>query len=74
MRFGPNSVSINSAQALRDIYGFRANVRKAEFYDAFAHPLPNTHNTRDREVREDALRKGVTVVEWAILIDRLKAL
>ncbi|KAI0036565.1 hypothetical protein K488DRAFT_82006 [Vararia minispora EC-137] len=30
--------------------------------------------TRDREVREDALRAGVTVVEWAILIDRLKTL
>ena len=30
--------------------------------------------TRDREVREDALKQGVTVVEWAILIDRLKTL
>ncbi|KZV62506.1 hypothetical protein PENSPDRAFT_658055 [Peniophora sp. CONT] len=30
--------------------------------------------TRDREVREDALKQGVTVVEWAILIDRLQKL
>ncbi|KAK3689303.1 cytochrome P450-like protein [Podospora appendiculata] len=50
VRFGPNSLSINSNTALKDIYGFKANVRKAEFYDAFVHPAPNTHNTRDKEV------------------------
>ncbi|KAG5970480.1 hypothetical protein E4U55_001665 [Claviceps digitariae] len=50
VRFGPNSVSFNSSQALKDIYGFRSNVRKAEFYDAFVHPAANTHNTRDKEV------------------------
>ena len=48
MRFGPNSLSFNSNTALKEIYGFRANVRKAEFYDAFVHPAPNTHNTRDK--------------------------
>ena len=30
--------------------------------------------TRDREVKEEALKQGVTVVEWAILIDRLRTL
>ncbi|KAH9969803.1 hypothetical protein BC827DRAFT_1262988 [Russula dissimulans] len=30
--------------------------------------------TRDREVKEEALRKGITVVEWAIFIDRLQSL
>lgn len=50
VRFGPNSLIFDSATALRDVYGFRANVRKAEFYDAFAHPVANTHNTRDRTV------------------------
>lgn len=48
MRFGPNAVSFNSSAALKDVYGFRTNVRKAEFYDAFAHPVANTHNTRDK--------------------------
>ncbi|OTA52103.1 isotrichodermin C-15 hydroxylase [Hypoxylon sp. EC38] len=48
VRFGPNSVSFNSNTALKEIYGFKANVRKAEFYDAFVHPAPNTHNTRDK--------------------------
>ncbi|CAK5283942.1 unnamed protein product [Mycena citricolor] len=28
--------------------------------------------TRNREVREQVLRRGVTVVEWAILLDRLR--
>ena len=50
VRFGPGSLSVNSATALKDIYGFRANARKSEFYDAFAHPTPNTHNCRDRDV------------------------
>ena len=30
--------------------------------------------TRDREVKEEALRKGITVIEWAIFIDRLQSL
>lgn len=29
---------------------------------------------RDREVKEEALKKGVTVVEWAIFLDKLIAL
>ncbi|KAI1386003.1 isotrichodermin C-15 hydroxylase [Hypoxylon trugodes] len=48
VRFGPNSVSFNSNTALKEIYGFKSNVRKAEFYDAFVHPASNTHNTRDK--------------------------
>jgi cytochrome P450 len=48
VRFSPNGVCFDSATALKDVYGFKSNVRKAEFYDAFAHPVANTHNTRDR--------------------------
>ncbi|KXJ89961.1 isotrichodermin C-15 hydroxylase [Microdochium bolleyi] len=48
VRFGPNSVSFNSNVALKDIYGFKTNVRKSEFYDAFVHPAANTHNARDK--------------------------
>lgn len=49
VRFGPNSLSFNSSTALKEIYGFRANVGKAEFYNAFVHPAANTHNIRDKE-------------------------
>ncbi|KAJ8489823.1 hypothetical protein ONZ45_g13425 [Pleurotus djamor] len=31
-------------------------------------------DTRDRVVRDEALRKGITVMEWAILLDRLREL
>jgi cytochrome P450 len=50
VRFGPNALSFNSNTALKEIYGFKANVRKSEFYDAFVHPASNTHNTRDKEL------------------------
>lgn len=50
VRFGPNSLSFNTASALKDVYGFKANVRKAEFYEAFVHPAPNTHNCRDKQL------------------------
>ncbi|KAH9936428.1 uncharacterized protein B0H18DRAFT_973904 [Fomitopsis serialis] len=33
-----------------------------------------TEDTRNREVKEYALKRGVTVVEWAILLDKLRAL
>jgi hypothetical protein len=33
-----------------------------------------SEDTRDKEVREQALKKGVTVVEWAILLDRVHSL
>lgn len=50
VRFGPNSLAFNTNASLKDIYGFRSNVRKAEFYNAFVHPAANTHNTRDKEL------------------------
>ncbi|KAH9841672.1 uncharacterized protein C8Q71DRAFT_343230 [Rhodofomes roseus] len=33
-----------------------------------------SEDTRNREVKEYALKRGVTVVEWAILLDKLRAL
>lgn len=33
-----------------------------------------SEETRDREVREEALKQGVTVMEWAILLDKLQSL
>ncbi|KAI4517050.1 Arginase/deacetylase [Schizophyllum commune Loenen D] len=32
-----------------------------------------SEDTRDKEIREEALRMGVTIVEWAILIDKLQS-
>jgi len=33
-----------------------------------------SEETRDREIKEQALKRGVTMVEWAILLDRLHSL
>ncbi|KAH9065252.1 hypothetical protein EDB87DRAFT_1043616 [Lactarius vividus] len=46
-------------------------VRRSEHMTALARMR---EETRDREVKEEALKKGVTVVEWAILIDKLQTL
>jgi cytochrome P450 len=35
VRLGPNLLSVNTATGLKSIYGFRSNVRKASFYEAF---------------------------------------
>jgi hypothetical protein len=35
VRLGPNLLSINTATGLKSIYGFRSNVKKANFYKAF---------------------------------------
>lgn len=35
MRLGPNLLSVNTATGLKTIYGFRSNVKKADFYKAF---------------------------------------
>lgn len=49
---GPNLLSFNTAPALKHIYGFRANVRKADFYTAFPankHTF-NVHNVIDKRI------------------------
>ncbi len=35
VRLGPNLLSVNTNTGLKTIYGFRSNVRKASFYEAF---------------------------------------
>jgi hypothetical protein len=52
VRLGPSLLSFNTATALKQIYGFRANVRKADFYTAFPankHTF-NVHNVLDKRV------------------------
>ncbi|KAF8157896.1 hypothetical protein B0H34DRAFT_706631 [Crassisporium funariophilum] len=46
-------------------------IRKVEHLKAVARLTPVT---RDREVKEGALRLGITVMEWAILVDRIFSL
>lgn len=52
VRFGPNSLSFNSNTALKEIYGFKSNVRKAKFYEAFwaTKDSFSTHSAIDKSV------------------------
>ncbi|KAG1841920.1 hypothetical protein DFJ58DRAFT_807412 [Suillus subalutaceus] len=46
-------------------------IRREEHLRAFARLR---EETRDREMKEEVLKKGVTVLEWAILMDKLQSL
>ncbi|KAL1612329.1 hypothetical protein SLS60_000555 [Paraconiothyrium brasiliense] len=50
VRLGPNTLSCNTSTALKAIYGFRANVRKADFYTAFPanKKTVNVHSSIDK--------------------------
>jgi hypothetical protein len=52
VRSGPNSISINSANALSDIYAVRANVRKTDIYAVMSpsRRTPNTFSCVDQKV------------------------
>ena len=46
-------------------------IQKMEHLRAITRLSPSI---RDREVKENALRQGITVIEWAILLDKLNTL
>ncbi|KAI7260765.1 hypothetical protein D0864_09706 [Hortaea werneckii] len=52
VRTGPSSLSFNSKAALKEIYGFKANVRKSNFYSAFpaTKNAYSTHSAIDKSV------------------------
>lgn len=56
VRFGPNSLSINSNTALKTIYGHRANVKKSQFYSVFP-PTKDTFNTHSSIDKASHARK-----------------
>ena len=46
----------------------RLGIRRVEHLRAIAKLTPKT---RDREIKEDALRLGITVMDWAIFLDKI---
>ncbi|KAF9236971.1 hypothetical protein BU15DRAFT_63582 [Melanogaster broomeanus] len=50
---------------------FGLGIRKEEHLRALARMR---EETRDREMKEEMLKQGVTVLEWAILVDKLQGL
>ncbi|TAQ91273.1 hypothetical protein B7494_g423 [Chlorociboria aeruginascens] len=56
VRYGPNSLSINTNTALKTIYGHRANVQKSQFYSVFP-PTKDTFNTHSEISKPSHARK-----------------
>ncbi|TKX18516.1 cytochrome P450 monooxygenase-like protein 53 [Elsinoe australis] len=50
VRFGPNRISGDTVEALENVYGFKANTRKSQWYYTFAvdPARPSTHTIIDR--------------------------
>lgn len=48
VRYAPDRLLVNTAEAVRDIYGHRSNVQKSKTYEALVHRAPNILTTRDR--------------------------
>ncbi|KEZ40126.1 hypothetical protein SAPIO_CDS9158 [Scedosporium apiospermum] len=47
VRIAPNHISINSAEAVAQIYGHKTGFTKSDFYDAFLQVRPVIFNARD---------------------------
>ncbi|KAF2843450.1 cytochrome P450 [Patellaria atrata CBS 101060] len=72
VRFGPNKLSINHPEALKAIYGHRANTRKSDFYLAFpaAKGVVSTHTAIDRQTHSRKRR----VLSYAFSDSALKGM
>lgn len=47
VRVGPNHVSINTPEAVAEVYGHKSGCLKSDFYDAFLQVTPVVFNVRD---------------------------
>ncbi|QSZ31009.1 hypothetical protein DSL72_000570 [Monilinia vaccinii-corymbosi] len=56
VRYGPDSLSINSNTALKTIYGHKSNVKKSQFYSVFP-PTKDTFNTHSSIDKASHARK-----------------
>lgn len=61
VRFGPNCVSFNSTQAIKDIYGVHANTQKAKLYTAYSHffKVPSIVTTIEKKAH--SVRRRISV-------------
>ena len=61
MRFGPNRLSFNSVQAMKDIYGVQSNTQKSKVYTAYSHffKVPSVVTTIEKIAH--AIRRRINV-------------
>ncbi|OCL05749.1 cytochrome P450 [Glonium stellatum] len=72
VRVGPNNLSINSNTALKSIYGYKSNVKKADFYSAFP-ANKNTYNVHSSIDKTSHARKR-RVLSYAFSDAAIKSL
>ena len=73
VRIGPNRISVNSPQALPDIYGTSANVQKSQVYGSFKHFFGNVDMSMTMiNKKAHAARRRVTV--QALTAPKVKAM
>ncbi|KAJ5789848.1 benzoate 4-monooxygenase cytochrome P450 [Penicillium psychrosexuale] len=49
IRYAPDRLTFNTAQAITDIYGIGSRVRKSKVYETLVHQAPNTLTLRDKK-------------------------
>lgn len=59
VRFGPNRMSINSNTALKDIYGFKANIGKSPIYQVSSDYMHETNTVTARDKKVHGRKKRV---------------
>ncbi|KAH8165547.1 hypothetical protein CIB48_g2708 [Xylaria polymorpha] len=78
VRYGPNRILINNAEAVQDIYGRSAPVRKFEGYNVLASQAPNTltfsdkaQHTRRRRVISQAFSENSMRMFEPIIVSKI---
>ncbi|KAH7134111.1 cytochrome P450 monooxygenase [Dactylonectria macrodidyma] len=59
VRFGPNSISMNSQPAMMDIYAVRANVRKTDAYAVFSPSRHASNTISATDKKEHAFKRRI---------------
>ncbi|KAL2048040.1 hypothetical protein ABVK25_011077 [Lepraria finkii] len=77
VRFGPNRLSSNTADGLKQIYGTKCNTRKASYYATFAHVFkgdssntiidPVKHGRKKRVLTQALSEKSIAAMEEHVL-------
>ena len=79
MRFGPNRISVNTSEGLKEIYGQRCNTRKASYYNTFAQIFkgessntitdPVKHGRKKRVITQALSESSIRAMEEHILLN-----
>lgn len=77
VRFGPNRISVNTTEGLKEIYGMKCNTRKASYYNTFAHVFkgdssntiidPVKHGRKKRVLTQALSENSIRAMEEHIL-------